>query len=126
MKGANRVMSHRKKSSNELREGERIADRFHLANMAKWTHAVAERIGGDKYQAISKMCGKSKAWWSHVDNKRFDRIKPTPTEYRAIKLLYDAVLKFGGDTSGRRELAYRILGDMGELQRDVAELMRKA
>jgi hypothetical protein len=35
-------------------------------------------------------------------------------------------VKFGGDTTGRRELAYRILGDLGELQRDIAELMRKA
>jgi hypothetical protein len=40
--------------------------------------------------------------------------------------LRDAVMKFGGDTSGRRELAYKILGDLGELQRDIAELMRKA
>lgn len=119
-------MPSRKKVSNELREGERITDRYHLANMAKWTGKVAERIGGDKYQAMARMCGKSKAWWAHVANKRFNKIKPTPMEYRAIKLLYDAVMKFGGDTSGRRELAYKILGDLGELQHDISELMRKA
>lgn len=119
-------MSTRKLTANALREGQRIANRYHLANMAKWTHAVAERIGGDKYLAIARMCGKSKGWWALIDAKRFDKIKPTPTEYRAIKLLYDAVLKFGGDTSGRRELAYKILGDLGELQRDIAEMMRRA
>lgn len=119
-------MTHRKKSSNELREGERITDRYHLANMAKWTNDVLARITGDKFLAISKMCGKSKAWWAHVANKRFSKIKPTPTQYRQIKLMYDVVMKFGGDTSGRRELAYKILGDLGELQRDISELMRKA
>lgn len=72
------------------------------------------------------MAGKSSGWWELVAQKQWKRIKPTLAEYRAIKLVRDAMLKFGGDTSGRRELAYRILGDLGNLQRDIAELMRKA
>jgi len=119
-------MPSRKKRSNELREGERITGKWHLANMAKWTNEVAARVTGDKYAVIARMCGKSKAWWALVASKQFGKIKPTPTEYRAIGLLHNAVIKFGGDTSGRRELAYKILGDLGELQRDIAELMRKA
>lgn len=113
----------RKKSPNALVEGERIQSRYHLSNMSRWVAACSASI---TYREISEMCGKSKAWWELAAQRQWERIKPTPTEYRAIKLLYDAVRKFGGDTSGRRELAYRILGDLGNLQRDIAEMMRKA
>lgn len=116
-------MSKRQTASNALREGERITDRYHLANMAKWAVFCSEHM---TFREIAGMAGKSSGWWSLVADKEWCKIKPTPMEYRAIKLLHDAVVKFGGDTTGRRELAYRILGDLGELQRDIAELMRKA
>jgi len=115
--------STRQKPSNALCEGRRITDGYHLSSIAKWTSYCAERM---TWREIATMCGKSAGWWKLASQRQWSRIKPTPTEYRAIKLLYDAVRKFGGDTSGRRELAYRILGDLGDLQRDIAELMRKA
>ena len=111
------------KSSNAMREGERITDRYHLANMSKWASFCVERM---TYREIAAMAGKSSGWWSLVVDKEWGKIKPTPAEYRAIKLVHDAVVKFGGDTTGRRELAHRILGDLGELQRDIAELMKRA
>lgn len=116
-------MPKSQKASNTLHEGERITDRYRLANMSKWGAFCAERM---TYREIAAMAGKSAGWWSLVVDKEWGKIKPTPTEYRAIKLVHDAVVKFGGDTTGRRELAFRILGDLGELQRDVAELMKKA
>lgn len=115
--------STRQKPSNALCEGERITDRYHLANMAKWVVYCSERM---TWREIAGMAGKSAGWWKLASDRQWARIKPTPMEYRAVKLLYDAVRKFGGDTSGRRELAYRILGDLGNLQHDIAELMRKA
>lgn len=114
--------STNQKSANALREGERITDRYRLANMTKWATFCAERM---TYREIEKMAGKSAPWWHLVVDKKWKKIKPTPAEYRAIKLVYDAVVKFGGDTSGRRDLAYKILSDLGTLQRDIAELMRK-
>jgi len=113
----------RKKASNALAEGQRITSHYHLANISKWVSACARAM---TYREIAEMCGKSKAWWELASQRQWTRIKPTPTEYRSIKLLHDAVRKFGGDTSGRRELAYRILGDLGNLQRDIAEMMRRA
>ena len=115
--------STHQKASNELAEGKRITGRYHLANMARWAAFCSERM---TYREVAAMAGKSPGWWKLAEQKQWTRIKPTPTEYRAIKLLHDAVAKFGGDTSGRRELAYRILGDLGNLQRDIAELMKKA
>jgi hypothetical protein len=115
--------STHQKLSNTLREGERIVDRYHLANLARWAAFCAERM---TYREIANMAGKSAGWWKLASDRQWQRIKPTLTEYRAIKLLHDVVAKFGGDTSGRRELAYRILGDLGNLQRHIAELMRKA
>lgn len=123
MKPTNTQKSTRKNSSNALREGERITNRYYLLNMARWTLTCAN---GMTYREIASMAGKSSGWWELVAQKQWKRIKPTPTEYRAIKLARDAMLKFGGDTTGRRELAYRILGDLGNLQRDIAEMMRKA
>jgi hypothetical protein len=78
------------------------------------------------YREIAEMAGKSAAWWKLAEQKQWTRIKPTPMEYRAIKLLHDAVKKFGNDMSGKRELVLKILADMGELQSDIAELMKKA
>lgn len=115
--------STQQKPSNVLHEGERITNRYYLANMTKW---VCFCLGQMTYRDIAAMAGKSGGWWKLVATKQWTRIKPTPMEYRAIKLLYDSLRKFGGDTSGRRELARRILGHMGDLQRDIAELMRKA
>lgn len=116
-------MSNHQRASNELREGQRITNRYHLANLAKWAGFCSERM---TYREIANMAGKSSGWWALVVDREWSKIKPTPTEYRAIKILHDAVAKFGGDTTGRRELAYRILRDLGMLQRDIAELMRKA
>ena len=113
----------RKNPSNALCEGERITSRYHLGNITKWVMACAGKMS---YREIAEMAGKSKGWWEFAAQRKWMRIKPTPTEYRAIKLVYDAMRKFGGDTSGRRELAYRILGDLGNLQRDIAEMMRRA
>lgn len=113
----------RKKPANALCEGQRITSRYHLVNISKWVLACAVNMS---YREIAEMAGKSKAWWELAAQKQWKRIKPTPTEYRAIKLVYDAMRKFGGDTSGRRELAYRILGDLGNLQRDISEMMRRA
>ena len=116
-------LSTRKKPSNALREGDRIVDRYHLANMSKWATYCSERM---TYREMAEMAGKSAGWWKYVVDKQWHKIKPTPVEYRAIKLLHDATVKFNGDTKGRRELAYRILGDLGNLQRDIAELMKRA
>jgi hypothetical protein len=116
-------MSSRKRIANTFREGRRITDGYHLSSMARWAAFCAQHV---TYREIARMCGKSCGWWALVVDRQWSRIKPTPVEWRAIKLLRDALIKFGGDTSGRRELAYRILGDLGELQRDIAELMRKA
>ncbi len=116
----------RKNLSNELYEGERIESAYRLANMAKWTAFCAEHLNGDRYAQIAGMCGKSKGWWAFVAKRQWNKIKPTPTEYRAIELLYKALTKFGGDTRGRRDLALRILADMGALQNDIAALMRAA
>jgi len=92
--------------------------------MAKWALECVN--GGMSYQEIADAAGKSKGWWEWVVQKSMGRIKPTPTEYRAIKLVRDVMKKFGGDTTARRELAYRILGDLEICKRDVAEIMRRA
>jgi hypothetical protein len=113
----------RKKPSNALVEGQRITSHYHLVLMSKWVLACAVKMS---YREIAEMAGKSKAWWELAGQKQWKRIKPTPTEYMAIKLVYDAMRKFGGDTRGRRELVYRILVDLGNLQRDIAEMMRRA
>ena len=113
----------RKNPANALVEGQRITGRYHLANITKWVLSCSGKMS---YREIAEMAGKSKGWWELAAQKQWKRIKPTPTEYRSIKLVYDAMQKFGGDTSGRRELAYRILGDLGNLQRDISEMMRRA
>jgi len=118
--------STRKNLSNELHEGERIEGAYRLANMAKWTVFCAEQLTGDRYAQIASMCGKSKGWWAFVAKRKWSKVRPTPMEYRAIELLYKALTKFGGDTRGRRDLALRILADMGALQNDIAALMRAA
>lgn len=115
--------SARKKPSDKLHEGERITSQYYLKNMVKWATVCTKAM---TFREIAEMAGKSSAWWEHVIQKNWSRIKPTPTEYRAIKILHDAVIKFGGDTTGRRELAFAILSDMGSLQRDIAALMKKA
>lgn len=121
----NRRTSH-KKSSNKLHEGERIESTYRLTNMAKWTAFCAEHLTGDRYAQIARMCGKSKGWWAWIAKRQWNKVRPTPTEYRAIELLYKALTKFGGDTRGRRDLALKILVDMGTLQNDIAALMRTA
>ena len=123
IKVAKSPVSTRQKPSNALCEGGRITDGYHLSSMAKWATFCAAQM---TWREIASMAGKSPGWWKLASQRKWSRIKPTPMEYRAIKLLHDAMRKFGGDTSGRRELAYRILGDLGELQRDIAELMKKA
>lgn len=118
--------STRKNLSNELHEGERIEGAYRLANMARWTVFCAEHLTGDRYAQIASMCGKSKGWWAFVARRQWNKVRPTPTEYRAIELLHKAICKFNGDTRGRRDLAFKILADMGTLQNDIAALMRSA
>src|SRR3989304_1036087 len=86
-----------KKLSNEFHEGQRIESTYYLSNMARWAIFCADHMTGDRYGEIAKMCGKSKA-----------------------------LIQFGVDTRGRRDLALQILKDMAALQNDIAALMKAA
>jgi hypothetical protein len=84
----NRVRQPQQRGTADSAGIPRLEDRSKLFQMKRWTRSIFERKP-ERYLELKT--NRSRAWWGHVAQGRFDQVKPTIIDWYVIRAIAGVV-----------------------------------
>ena len=84
----NQARQPRQRGAADSANMPRLEDRSKLSQMRRWTRAVFERKP-ERYLELKT--NRSRAWWGHVAQGRFEQVRPTILDWYVIRAIAGVV-----------------------------------